>query len=178
MVIKMGWFGIYGNFESVADYAEQELAITNIDHKMLDRAIVNNYVYTLVQRADESTYILIDRVKRAGKYWSHNPMDESWGPDNYDCPERILSRSTSQHPRAVAWRDRCRQHRRDKVLRLRLTNELKHGMIIKSKYFGSLVFIKLYGKTKLVCTDNLGGRYAYPLRDFSVEELQNAINEG
>lgn len=178
MVIKMGWFGIYGKFASVTDYAVQELAITNPDHTLLDRAIVNNYVYSLVQRGNGSTFILIDHVKRDGNQWSHRPMDETFGPDNYDCPERILKQSTSNNSVAVKWRENCRQHRRDKALRLRLTNELKHGMIIKSKYFGSLAFISLHGKTKLVCTDNLGGRYAYPLRDFSVEELQNAINEG
>ena len=175
----MGHFGTYGKYKNVAEYADAELKITGENAKLLDRAVVNSHVYSLVEYVKDGNVgrvIKIDHVKRDGCQWSHHPMDESWGPYAWDCPERILKQSTQMDKISIKWREQCRTKRRDKAARLKLIKELTNGMTIQSKYFSTLLFIHTQGASKIVCQDNLGSKYAYRIHDFAVIELQNAIN--
>ena len=176
---NMGWFGTYGEYKNVTEYADAELKIAGENVKLLDRAVVNSHVYSLVEYVKDGNIervIKIDHVKRDGCQWSHHPMDESWGPNGRDCPERILKQSTQMDKVSIKWREQCRQQRRDKAARLKLINELKAGMVIESKYFGKLIVVYQKTASKIVCQDNLGSKYAYRIHDFAVTELQNALN--
>ena len=180
----MGWFGTYADYETVAEYAKQELNWNGEQTKQLDQAVVNSNVYTLVEiiKGDKKgeIFISIDRVERKDGHWMHKGWDENGGPFAYDCPERILKRSNQTSQIAINWREKCRRMRRDKAERKRLVLLLKSGMIINSKAFGPLCFLYKSTKTgsKIACRDNLGSVFAYQLKDFSIEELNNAIDKG
>lgn len=180
----MGWFGIYKDYKNVAEYAANELNWDGKETKQLDRAVINSYVYTLVEVIGGinkgKIFIGVDRVERKDGQWMHKSFDENCGPYAYDCPERILKRSNQTSIVSTKWREKCRSVRSDKALSLKLVKLLPKNVTFKSKYFGELTYLYMQNATgsKIVCRDNTGSVYAYKLNNFSIEELNTIISKG
>lgn len=65
---------------------------------------------------------------RAGYNFGYKDMDETCGPNECDCPERILKLLTpTDHEYAKKWRERCWENIRKRKTRPRL----KKGMVIE-----------------------------------------------
>nr|WP_298411642.1 hypothetical protein [uncultured Halomonas sp.] len=67
-------------------------------------------------------------ARHAGdRAWGYKDMDESMGPCVYDCPERLLRQSDDQRSGAVEWREACRQERRNRAARRKLSAACQRG---------------------------------------------------
>lgn len=104
--------------------------------RVLDSACVGNrvwYAATRVERSGQEPYViaLVCLVRwnprdKEGLIFGYKDMEESMGPCEAECPERILSKltpTTNEH--ALEWRERCRAR-----LRLR-SRKIEDGMRIK-----------------------------------------------
>lgn len=104
-------------------------------YTLLDHALVGNRLWTLYQdkETEERTIglCLLSGGPRGsgppGRDWGYKGMTESWGPYHYDCPERLLARSTCQDSHAPQWREDCRTWRKEQARRARWLKSLKHG---------------------------------------------------
>ncbi|WP_411688803.1 hypothetical protein [Acinetobacter indicus] len=178
----MGFYAIQQNFSNVQEYAEQELKISEANGILLDRAYHGNTVYSLVQiKKDGSKLILVDLVRKGSDgFWGHKPLSESVGPYELDCPERILKQSTCQSPLAVAWREKCRQKRRDKAETIKTFKLLPTGIVITTEYGRKLKFMRAYNKSwsQIVCLDIEDNQvYRYSYKSFKADELKQALEE-
>lgn len=124
------------------------------EYKVLDSALVNMSTwYAAIEKVEKATgvrevfaaVILVKMWKpKTGDYWKHNiiykDMDETMGPCESQCPERILDLLTpTEHEYAKDWRARCRAyHERRKAI-----PKLSKGVCMK---FGEPVSFGDYGK--------------------------------
>lgn len=181
MVNKMGWYGTYTEYENVADYVEHELDFNSETIRQLDRAIVNNTIYTLIEIIDGNEKglrtICVHLISKVDNNWMYKSMGETCGPYYYDCPERILKHSTNMNATAIEWRDTCRAIRKNKANKLRLVKQLKSGTIIESNHYGHIEFIYKYNKggSLIVCKSSTG-TFKYKIEHITVEELDSAIS--
>lgn len=88
-------------------------------HKVLASSCVNNRVwYGAVQQVENGVagevFAVVCLVRwnprsRSGYHFAYKDMDESVGPHEAECPERILDLLTdTDRPHAIDWRARCR----------------------------------------------------------------------
>jgi hypothetical protein len=104
--------------------------------RVLDSACVGNrvwYAATRVERSGQEPYViaLVCLVRwnprdKEGLIFGYKDMEESMGPCEAECPERILNKltpTTNEH--ALEWRERCRAR-----LRLR-SRKIDDGMRIR-----------------------------------------------
>lgn len=178
----MGFYAIQQNFSNVQEYAEQELKISEANGILLDRAYHGNTVYSLVQlKKDGSKLILVDLVRKGSDgFWGHKPLSESCGPYELDCPERILKQSTCQSPLAVAWREKCRQKRRDKAETIKIFKQLKPDTIITTNRGDKLKFMRAYNTSysQIVCSQVTDGKvYRFRYTDFEPNQLKQDLLE-
>lgn len=89
---------------------------------LIDHAVRGKVVYGLDKNGEgfpEGFGIivcLLDNFADRGKpaEWGYKDMCESCYPYAFDCPERILSRSTNMREKAIQWRQACREQRKAK----------------------------------------------------------------
>lgn len=178
----MGWFGIRADFNNVKEYAEQELKISNEQGILLERAYHGNTVFSLVQlHKDNSKLILVDLVRKSDDgFWVHKPLSENCGPNDLNCPERILKQSTSQNTYAIEWREKCRAQRRNKAETIKTFKLLPTGITITTEYGRKLKFMRAYNKSwsQIVCLDIEENQvYRFSYKSFKAEQLKQAVEE-
>lgn len=75
-----------------------------------------------------AVYLLKGPARGSGEGWGYKDMDESMGPVEVGCPERLLKQSQIKDN---GWRERCREARRRANLRKGWAKDLKPGDILK-----------------------------------------------
>ncbi|MCL7489732.1 MAG: hypothetical protein M8357_16315 [Desulfobulbaceae bacterium] len=135
----MGWTYTYRGSTPVKEFLNERINCEN-EHarwKVLDIAIVRMrtaYMAVEIIRRDKETgqldtttrkvvafvFLLDYRPSDPGYDTGYKDMDESMGPCESECPERILNLlSPTDHEYALAWRQRCRDNiARKKAFRL------------------------------------------------------------
>lgn len=117
----MGWTGLHrAPGTSDRDFFELEFPRTLTQNgRILECASVHNVFYAAVQNNDTAnvdpgkTWALVVLMQRGrGEYNFHyKELDETMGPTESCCPERILDLlSPTEHEYALGWRDRCRKY--------------------------------------------------------------------
>ncbi len=134
----MGW--TYLPYDGkAADFVRRTLTWEDTQYKntCLDVMVVKfRTAYAAVERVTKATgerevwaaVVLLDRRKNDYYNFGYKDMDESMGPCEDECPERILSLLTptdSQY--ALAWRERCWRRIRERASKPRL----KVGQTVK-----------------------------------------------
>lgn len=122
----MGWLymqSLKGHYGS-RQYLDAQFAFTRpeLTSKVLRSALVGMRVYYAAiehVRHEKSERIVFAAVclirynprDREGYIFGYKDMDETVGPIESDCPERILDLLTpTEYPYAQAWRARCREN--------------------------------------------------------------------
>lgn len=128
------------------------------DYKVLDSAVVKlKTFYAAVEQVERATgerrvwaaVFLLGFAPKAEYNFGYKDMDETCGPCEAECPERILDLLTeTEYQYAIDWRARCRA----KIAARRARPKLKPGMTIE-----------LYGKPYTV--DRSNGKVGFWLRD-------------
>lgn len=137
----MGWLwfekpsNIKEYFREQTEWENESIALT-----VLDSAIVHfNEYYAAVERIDKTTgkrdvfaMVCMLAYDHSQFYnFGYKDMDETCGPNQTECPKRILKLLTpTDHEYARNWRAACweRHERRGKA------NGLKHGQLVKFKW--------------------------------------------
>jgi hypothetical protein len=170
----MGWLCGYGVFESIRDYADQEIKCGE-NFELLDRSVYGKEVYSLFHNKITGVrFIALHLITHEGNEWCRKDMDESCGPCYYNCPERILVQSNVTDKLAVEWRETCRRLRREKKQKTELVKALKAGDIIEYKG-NNLKFIDYHNKSKsqIICFDIAEGcSYRYRVSEFGMDDLK------
>lgn len=91
--------------------------------KLIDHSVRGKVVYGLYKNGEGFpegfgiAVCLLDNFAARGKpaEWGYKDMGESCYPYYFDCPEKILSRSTNMDENAVKWRQACRDKRKTKA---------------------------------------------------------------
>ncbi len=91
---------------------------SDYDYKVLDSAIVHlKTFYAAVEQVHRETkerrvwaaVFLLGFAPKSEHNFGYKDMDESCGPCEAECPERILDLLTpTEYPHAIDWRERCR----------------------------------------------------------------------
>lgn len=107
------------------------------DYKVLDSSIVKlKTFYAAVEQVERATgqrrvwaaVFLLGYAQKSEHNFGYKDMDESCGPCEAECPERILDLLTeTEHQYAIDWRARCRA----KIAERRARPKLKPGMTLK-----------------------------------------------
>lgn len=111
----MGWSIGWNSKAELVDYLLK--GCTQGDMKLLDKAMVGGTLYALCQRGEHrfiGVFLIKGYRERGGTEWGYKGMDESMGPCEATCPERLLAQSNDMSGYAVEWRARCRAARKAK----------------------------------------------------------------
>ena len=121
-------------------------------YTVLDTAIVNlRTFYAAVERVDKATQerqvwaavFLLDYAPKERHNFGWKSMDETMGPNEAACPERILDLLTpTSNEYALTWRSRCRA----KIAERKSRPKLREG-----------VTFELYGKPYTIVAPRKGG---------------------
>lgn len=82
------------------------------DTELLQACAIGNHHWYLA-RTKGVTWIGLDLMQGGGRTmgWGYKNMDESCGPNYYDCPISYLDKASEPTGYAIAWRaEVCRQH--------------------------------------------------------------------
>jgi len=172
----MGWVYTYKEpGKKVIDFFRKEFDFQREDGhygKVLDCAVVNmNTAYIAYEVGDAQgnrkvfAYVcLLHFVPNArdGYNFGYKDMDETMGPNECDCPERILKLLTpTDNEYAKKWRERCWENIRKRKTR----PKLEKGMMIEFNYplsfsdgWEGSVF-SVVDPRRLVFAAEYGGRY-------------------
>lgn len=117
----MGWLYLYScdTKESIVQHIKQT-------YKLVDYSVRGNVIYGLcpllknivddfgdIQTISTGYYITVFMLGTDNKIWGYKDIDESCGPLYYDCPKRILLKSTVEDTRG--WRKKCLEKSNSKV---------------------------------------------------------------
>lgn len=117
----MGWTSIYSNLNN-KEFVKHYLT----DPRVIDTAIVGNEVYQLAMTGDkQNLYIRVTRITRRNGEVFYKDMDESCCPVLYNCPARILNRSTLTDPVSIEWRGICREQAKKKKEKNTFKDQIK-----------------------------------------------------
>ena len=107
------------------------------DYKVLDSAVVNlRTFYAAVEQVERTTgerrvwaaVFLLGYAPKSEHNFGYKDMDESCGPCEAACPERILDLLTpTEYAHAIDWRARCRA----KIAERKARPKIKPGMTLK-----------------------------------------------
>lgn len=125
--------------------------------QLVDSSIVGRWLF-LAQKNDDGCEIISCRFYKEldSKEWKFEWFSEANPPENFLCPEKILSLSTSNEPKAVEWRNNCGDQKKQKALQRNLNKEkyqLFSSMKAKESSFeiegvGRVVFEGFYMQSK------------------------------
>jgi hypothetical protein len=79
-----------------------------------------NYLYVPIPEKNREIVgvVMLTGTRKNGRYFAYKMMDETVGPNYYDCPQSILELLTpTTVPYAVAWRQKCKER----------NEKIKHG---------------------------------------------------
>ncbi len=107
----------------------------NADHEILDCATVKRTFYAAVRnKTDGQVWAWVCLIQRTrGEYnFGYKSMDESMGPNEAECPARILDLLTPTESQwANEWREACRKRIAHKAEARATTTTVKDGTVIK-----------------------------------------------
>jgi len=128
----MGW--LFGH--STKKELVEHLLKQHGEHvELIDHSLTGNKLWLLFNHKVEPfgrfiVLCLLQGMRSTGYdpcRWGYKDIDETMGPYETGCPERLLAQSTSQEPNAVAWRAKCREARAKKTSRAKWLKTLKPG---------------------------------------------------
>lgn len=134
----MGW--LFGH--STKKELVNHLLTQGGDHiKLLDHSLTGNKLWLLYESTRPELnglrFIILCLLQgtRGGRgydpcRWGYKDIDESMGPYETGCPERLLAQSTCDAENAVAWRKHCREARVAKSKHKKWIKSLKPGNVI------------------------------------------------
>ena len=130
----MGWTSTWVNFSSrdstrIKDFLADEWNSGGI-FSVVDYSKKGNTVYMAVKKLDtEEIFAVVTLISFSGGEFYWKTMDESMGPVEAECPQRILKRLTpTDYEFAQDWRDRCWQYHKTNKIR---SQKYKHGDILE-----------------------------------------------
>lgn len=105
--------------------------------EVLDHSANGNILYMLIRHPEGYRFIGVSKMsgpsasdRAQGDFgWGYKDMDESVGPNYYDCPERILRQSDIED--RYGWREKCRQLRRKKAATKKWAKTLQPGTTLQ-----------------------------------------------
>ena len=98
----------------------------------LERRVVGNHVWQLVQDPDGRKFISLDLIaKERNGGWGNKGMSETAGPYVYDCPLALLDKADPPQGYAVEWREKVRAHHVAKKALRSKSASLKAGDVIQ-----------------------------------------------
>lgn len=138
---NMGWIFTKRRYkESIRDFFEREFNYQKEDGrygKIIDCAIVNLHTAYIAYETNASgkkevvalvCLLQFNPKARDGYNFGYKDMDETMGPYQCDCPERILKLLTpTDYEYAKKWREKCWENIRKRETR----PQLKKGMVIE-----------------------------------------------
>lgn len=169
----MGWLfsSRWENQKAVETHLIEQL--THSDQVVLDTSSCWGEFYALCERNGER-FIIVCLIKgtKASRYkcaeFGYKDMTESCGPYYFNCPERILSKSTDMSESAVEWREKCRTVRKEKSIQTKLLNTLKQGDKVMTS-FGELIFSYRWKTTQFVAYNVAKGQqFRYNVKHLKV----------
>lgn len=96
-----------------------------------------------------AVYLLKGPARDSGEGWGYKDMDESMGPVEAGCPERLLKQSQVEDKHG--WRERCREKRRKDAARRKWAKTLKPGDRLKVGSFEKAVtYVRAFSNTYFV----------------------------
>lgn len=108
----MGWLFGHSTKKELVDHL---LSQGGPNIELVDHSLVGNnlwLLYKLKDKPDERVIVLclLGAARGHPDYcrWGYKDIDESMGPYETGCPERLLAQSTDMSENAVAWRAKCR----------------------------------------------------------------------
>ncbi len=122
----MGWY--YG-WDSRECMVRHLLAQEGGSSEVIDHSLVGNNLWMLLRRkADGFRFIVLCLIRsNRADGWGYNDVEESCGPAEVDCPERLLAQSDVIDEMAMRWRQRCRDARTLRAKQRRFLAQLKEG---------------------------------------------------
>jgi len=111
---EMGWMVGWKSKDEVIKHVLDQCNTGGM--KLLDKSVVGGAVYALIGKGEEK-FIAIFLIKGyrddafGPAQWGYKDMDETCGPNEDNCPERLLAQSTVMDGYAPEWRARCRAKR-------------------------------------------------------------------
>lgn len=80
-------------------------------HKIIDHSVHGRTAYLACQTSSGEVYGLVCMLHKNSDGWGYNPVEESMGPYEVECPLRILDKlSPTDSEYALRWRNDCREH--------------------------------------------------------------------
>lgn len=125
----MGWLFAWNSRKELVDH----LVRNEGGKPVVDHGGSGNEFYTLMEVAPNDFLIVQWLLACSDGQWGYKGVSEDMGPVRVNCPERLLKKSTCQHPNAVKWREQCRQVREGKREAKRKLSALKRGDIFYIK---------------------------------------------
>ena len=171
----MGW--LYSDRWQSQKEVEEHLTVQigQAGYKVLDKSSSWGEFYALCEHPNGQRDIFVALIKgtKPSRYkcgeFGYKDMSESMGPCYYNCPERILAKSTDQSEYAVAWREKCRKLRKEKSLQTKVLKALKEGDKLLTS-FGELIFMYHYKSTQFVAKRVDSGKvFRYNVKHIKVE---------
>lgn len=171
----MGW--LYSDRWQSQKEVEEHLIVQlgQAGYKVLDKSSCWGEFYALCEHPNGQRDIYVALIKgtepsryKCGEF-GYKDMLESMGPCYYNCPERILAKSTDQSEYAVAWREKCRKLRKEKSLQRKVLKAMKEGDKLLTS-FGELIFMYHYKSTQFVAKRVDSGKvFRYNVKHIKVE---------
>lgn len=124
----MGWMVGWKSKQALVDHLIDQCGTGGM--ALLDKAVVGGAMYALIAKGDErfiAVFLIKGYREKGGTEWGYKDMDESMGPCEETCPERLLAQSTVMDGYAPEWRARCRAARAKKAGGTKLAESLKPG---------------------------------------------------
>lgn len=167
--MAMGWDGIQKHFDSVKDYAEQELGYPEGSKwKLLERSFRGNEIYSLITDGTD-IMITIDKVKLQGGYWMHKSFTEKDHPYLYNCPKKYIKKSTIMTEWAVNYKAECLKQQHQKKIKADFINNLEAGTVVKTTH-GEAVFLNKHKVSQFIGREvNSGKLYRYNINSIIIE---------
>lgn len=143
----MGWTSIYSNLNN-KDFVNEYLT----DNRVIETSIIGNEVYQLAMTGDkQNLYIRVTILSRKDGMVYYKDMDESMGPYYYNCPAKLLKRSTLTDSTSIEWRGICRQQtqrKKDQKALIDRIKLLKNGDRVEMNSGGVVVFEFPYNRAR------------------------------
>ncbi|NLA66715.1 MAG: hypothetical protein GX856_00430, partial [Gammaproteobacteria bacterium] len=127
----MGWLIGWATKD---DLVEHLLRQDNSNVEVVDHSLRGNNLWMLCRRKDDGKrFIVLCKIQYCrdggppGRDWGYKDIDESMGPCELDCPERLLAQSDDDSRYGVPWRAACREARKEAAARRKFISSLKPG---------------------------------------------------